>query len=74
MSYVARIEEKAESYYELTSWMLRLGLGIAFIGGGVAKVLISPAIPIYSPFPFLEILLGFLFLLGFFSRQQFCFL
>jgi uncharacterized membrane protein YphA (DoxX/SURF4 family) len=65
MSYVTRIEEKAESYYELIFWMLRLGLGIAFIGGGVAKVLISPVIPIYSPFPFLEILLGFLFLLGF---------
>ena len=65
MSYAARIEEKAESYYDLTSWMLRLGLGIAFIGAGVEKVLISPLLPISLPFPFLEILLGFLFLLGF---------
>lgn len=65
MIYVARIEEKAESYYELISWMLRLGLGIAFIGAGVEKVLISPLLPISSPFPSLEILLGFLFLLGF---------
>jgi predicted membrane protein len=38
MNYVARVEEKTESYYELISWMLRLGFGIAFIGGGVAKV------------------------------------
>jgi uncharacterized membrane protein YphA (DoxX/SURF4 family) len=65
MSYVDRIEEKAESYYELISWMLRLGLGIAFIGAGVAKVLISPILPISPPFPFLEILLGFFLLLGF---------
>jgi uncharacterized membrane protein YphA (DoxX/SURF4 family) len=65
MNYVAHIEEKAESYYELISWMLRLGLGIAFIGAGVEKVLISPLLPISSPFPSLEILLGFLFLLGF---------
>jgi uncharacterized membrane protein YphA (DoxX/SURF4 family) len=65
MSYVARIEEKAESYYELIPWMLRLGLGIAFIGAGVAKVLISPILPISPPFPFLEILLGFFLLLGF---------
>jgi uncharacterized membrane protein YphA (DoxX/SURF4 family) len=65
MNYVDNIEKKAESYYELTSWMLRLGLGIAFIGAGIAKVLISPLLSISSPFPFLEILLGFLFLLGF---------
>jgi uncharacterized membrane protein YphA (DoxX/SURF4 family) len=65
MSYVDRIEEKAESYYELISWMLRLGLGIAFIGAGVAKVLISPVLPIFPPLPFLQILLGFFFLLGF---------
>lgn len=65
ISRVVIIGERAESYNELIPWMLRLGVGIALIGAGVAGVFISPALPGFASLSFLQILLGFLFLVGF---------
>jgi len=60
------IEKTAKSYDKLIPWMLRLSLGIAFVGAGVNGVLISPALPGFAYISFVQILIGFLFLSGFF--------
>jgi uncharacterized membrane protein YphA (DoxX/SURF4 family) len=65
MNYFNTITEKAKSYEELVAWMLRLGLGITFIGAGAARVLVSPVLPAFELLSFLQILLGFFFLIGF---------
>ncbi len=56
---------KLETYNELLPWIARLGLGIALIGAGTAEVFLSPVSVGVTNFAFLEVVLGFLFLLGF---------
>lgn len=60
-----RIERQAAVYTQYFAWMLRLSLGIALIGAGSSSVLISPAIEGMHVLSFIQILLGFLLLLGF---------
>ena len=62
---LARVIEKLASYSELLSWMARLSLGIALIGAGTANVFVSPVLIGTPMIGFIEIILGFLFLLGF---------
>lgn len=64
MAYALRIKEKLLSYHEFVPWILRLSLGIALLGAGTEHVLISPLLH-NTLFATLEIILGFLFLLGF---------
>lgn len=61
------IQKRASSYNNLKSWMLRLSLGIALIGGGVSGVLISSANPLESNsvFASFEVFVGFLLMIGF---------
>lgn len=63
--YLATVQGKLVSYYELLPWMARLALGIALIGAGTAQVFISPVMEYVPHTALLEILLGFFFLLGF---------
>lgn len=60
-----RILEQLGSYGDFLPWMARLSLGIALIGAGTEGVLISPVAHTFAPFPNIEILLGFCFLVGF---------
>lgn len=66
MNRVALLQNKTLSYFELTPWMMRLILGIALIGAGTSQALISPLTTHISLFSFIQILLGFLLLTGFF--------
>ncbi len=64
--FMVRVTQKLASYEELLPWMARLSLGIALLGAGTASAFISPVLATASPaIAFLEIILGFLFLLGF---------
>lgn len=65
LSKTKTVAEQAVSYYEFIPWILRLSLGIALIGAGVAGVFISPSLAGFSQLSFLQILLGFLLLAGF---------
>ena len=65
MKNVAVVRARTKSYFELTSWMMRLGLGIALIGAGTMSALISPILSDFPQFSFIQILLGFLLLSGF---------
>ncbi|OGZ57651.1 MAG: hypothetical protein A2827_01240 [Candidatus Spechtbacteria bacterium RIFCSPHIGHO2_01_FULL_43_30] len=65
MKNVAVVRARTKSYFELTSWMMRLGLGIALIGAGTRSALISPILSDFPQFSFIQILLGFLLLSGF---------
>ncbi len=60
-----RIIDRLDSYGDFLPWMVRLSLGIALIGAGTEGVLISPIAHAFAPIPFIEIVLGFCFLLGF---------
>ena len=62
---LANVLTKLASYQELLSWMARLSLGIALIGAGTANVFVSPVLMGTPMIGFIEIVLGFLFLLGF---------
>lgn len=62
---IALVQARTESYFELTPWMMRLGLGIALIGTGTMNALISPILSDFPQFSFIQILLGFLLLSGF---------
>jgi len=53
-----------ESYTDLLPWILRLGLGIAFIGASMHQVLLSPLAPDTFGFAGGELLIGFLILSG----------
>lgn len=66
MTKVKQIQEKAGSYENLISWILRLSLGTVLIGAGTGDVLISPVLTNFSVFSYLQISLGFLLLLGLF--------
>ena len=63
---VAVIQARTKSYFELTPWMMRLGLGIALIGAGTMNALVSPILSDFPQFSFIQIFLGFLLLSGFF--------
>lgn len=52
------------SYHELIPWIMRLALGITLIGAGTSNMLLSPIIT-NPEFSFIQILVGFSFLLGF---------
>ncbi len=62
--YFSTIKERLMSYHEFVPWILRLSLGIALLGAGTEHVLVSPLLA-YPGLAVLEIVLGFLFLLGF---------
>ncbi len=63
--FLISVREKLDTYHELLPWMARLSLGIALIGSGTAGAFISPVLGSGGYIPFAEILLGFMFLLGF---------
>lgn len=56
---------RLKTYHEFIPWIIRIALGIAFLGAGTTGVLISPSLPDMWQFATLQIALGFLFLLGF---------
>lgn len=60
-----KIGKRANSYTPFTPWMLRLSLGIALIGSGVAETLISPALQHFPAFATVQIFLGFMIMAGF---------
>ena len=62
---LAKAQDKLMSYRELLGWIARLSIGIALIGAGTAKAFISPVLAGNAHIGLVEILLGFLFLLGF---------
>lgn len=62
---MADIARHAALYEELVPWMLRLGLGIALIGAGLAGNVVSPLVAGTVFIGKLQILLGFLLLAGF---------
>lgn len=61
-----RIEERCHDYHPFVPWMVRLGLGIALIGAATSGTLISPSLPHEPSFAFVQLLLGFLFIVGLF--------
>lgn len=64
MKYFNTVKQRLASYHEFVPWILRLSLGIALLGAGTEHVLISPLLANHY-FAMLEIILGFLLLLGF---------
>lgn len=62
---IKKIIQRANSYRNLTSWMMRLSLGISLIGSGAHQSLISPTLPNFPQFSLLQIALGFFILTGF---------
>ncbi len=63
-NWIIAVRLRLDTYGELVPWILRLSLGIAFIGASVAGVLISPTLP-YAGFAALELAVGFALLAGF---------
>lgn len=59
-------QKKLESYENILPWIARLSIGIALMGASTADVLISPIIDNSFGIAWLELLLGFLLLLGMF--------
>lgn len=57
--------KRLDSYHELIPWIIRLSLGVSLIGSGTGSYLISPILDMHPEFATLQIVLGFLFLLGF---------
>lgn len=57
--------KRLSSYHELIPWIIRLSIGISLIGSGTSGYLISPILESHPEFATLQIILGFLFLLGF---------
>ena len=62
---LAYAKAKLESYHELIPWILRLCLGITLISAGSERVLISPVLDGMGAFATVQIIIGFLYLLGF---------
>ncbi len=54
---------RLDTYREYVPWILRLSLGIAFIGASVAQVLISPTLP-HPGFVGMQLVIGFALLGG----------
>lgn len=61
----SHVVSRLKTYHEFIPWIIRIALGIAFLGAGTTGVLISPSLPDMWQFATLQITLGFLFLLGF---------
>lgn len=59
------MKTRMKSYPEFVPWILRLTLGIALIGAGSSQSLVSPILPDFPQFAFIQILLGFTLLAGF---------
>lgn len=63
--FLAACKSKIEKYHEFLGWIARLSVGIALIGSGTAHALISPVLTGIAGMDLIQILLGFMFLLGF---------
>lgn len=63
--FLDRCRERVSSYGDLLEWIARLSLGIALIGAGTAGAFISPVLSGSASLALLEILVGFMLLLGF---------
>ncbi len=63
--FLLHVKMRAESYTDFLPWMARLSIGIALMGAGTVSALFSPAIPAAAPIPFILILAGFFYLIGF---------
>jgi uncharacterized membrane protein YphA (DoxX/SURF4 family) len=57
--------DRALSYHDLIPWMLRLSAGIALLGAGTARALISPLLPEMYVYALAQTLIGFCLLAGF---------
>lgn len=64
-TFFDHIKTRAESYTDFLPWMARLSIGIALMGAGTVGVFFSPAIEATAPIPFILILSGFFYLIGF---------
>ena len=62
---VSNIRVTSLGYMPLLPWMMRLSLGILFIGSGRAGILVSPLLVGYPQYGFVQLLLGFCLLAGF---------
>jgi uncharacterized membrane protein YphA (DoxX/SURF4 family) len=63
-NWIIAIRTRLDTYTDYIPWILRLSLGIAFIGASVAHVLISPILPV-AAFASIELIVGFFLLAGF---------
>ena len=63
-NWIIAIRLRLDTYTDYIPWILRLSLGIAFIGASVAHVLISPILPV-AAFSGIELIIGFSLLSGF---------
>ena len=59
------IKRKLLSYQDLVPWILRLGLGILFMGAALHSVFISPILTGYTNLAAYELIIGFCLLIGF---------
>jgi uncharacterized membrane protein YphA (DoxX/SURF4 family) len=62
---LAFVKRRLMSYQDLVPWILRLGLGILFMGAALHNTFISPITPDIGHLAGYELILGFLLLLGF---------
>jgi uncharacterized membrane protein YphA (DoxX/SURF4 family) len=69
--FLVEVRAKLATYQELLPWMARLSLGIALIGAGTANAWISPVLSAHGAIGFVEIVLGFCFLVGFLLTPAF---
>lgn len=63
--FMLSIRKRTGAYLEFVPWVCRLALGIALIGAGTEGFLVSPLVSTSSGIAFVEILIGFLILIGF---------
>lgn len=61
----SRIAKRANSYQEYVQWIIRLSLGIGFIGAAISNVLVSPVLGASHMLSTIEMLIGFWLLAGF---------
>lgn len=62
-SWIIAIRLRLDTYDEFIPWILRLSLGIAFLGASVAQVLISPTLP-HAGYAAVQLIVGFALLAG----------
>lgn len=63
--YFDRVRERATSYTDLMSWLVRLPLGIGLLGFGSYGVLLSPVLETTPLLAIIQTLVGFMLLTGF---------